>query len=513
MKGMPRYAAIDIGSNSIRMEAAEVVSGQPARVLASEREVTRLGESVFRTGAVSDEALRATCVVLARMAALYRKLDVVGVRAVATSAIRDTRNPHEFLARASEAAGAPVEIISGREEARLIYLGVQSTWPQPGKRTLVIDIGGGSAEIIGAEDGVLKESFSKPLGAVRLREIFLKDDPPTELQLHTMREYIEAKLDTPVRRLGHAEWDRAIATSATAAAVAHAVARIPGSRRQEIDRLRTPTAEVGKLYRRLIGLNLTARRRITGIGPRRAEIIVPGVAVLLGFLREFRLPSVFYCRAGVRDGIIADLANRNVGAKLSRLSIEQRREVEELGHRYGVSRDHAHKVANIAHLLFTALQPLHNLPPAAGKLLEAAAYLIDVGHYVSDSGHHKHSYYVVSNSDMAGFTQRERLLVACLCRYHRKSLPSPVHSQYQALSADDRRLLMFLIPLLRLADNLNRSREQRIRGIHCRIRDGSVVFEIASSHDIDLEQWGAERAGEAFLQVYNRPVSVVRERD
>ena len=510
---MPRYAAIDIGSNSIRMEAAEVVSGQPARVLASEREVTRLGESVFRTGAVSDDALRATCTVLARMASLYRKLDVVGVRAVATSAIRDTRNPHEFLSRASEAAGTPVEIISGREEARLIYLGVESIWPQHGKRTLMIDIGGGSAEIIGAEDGVLKDSFSKPLGAVRLREIFLKDDPPTALQLHQMREYVEAKLDAPVRRLGHGGWDRAIATSATAAAVAHAVARIPGSRREEIDRLRTPTTEVGKLYRRLADLSLTGRRRITGIGPRRAEIIVPGVAVLLGFLREFQLPSVFYCRAGVRDGIIADLANRNVGAELSRLSRDQRREVEEMGHRYGVSRERARKVANIAHLLFSALQPLHNLPPAAGKLLEAAAWLIDVGHFVSDSGHHKHSYYVVSNSDMAGFTQRERILIACLCRYHRKSLPSPVHGQYQALPADDRRLLMFLIPLLRLADNLNRSKQQRISGIECHLRDNRVVLEVASSHDIDLEQWGAERAGEAFRQVYNRPIAVERVSD
>jgi len=119
----------------------------------------------------------------------------------------------------------------------------------------------------------------------------------------------------------------------------------------------------------------------------------------------------------------------------------------------------------------------------------------------------------VSNSDMAGFTQRERLLVACLCRYHRKSLPSPVHSQYQALPADDRRLLLFLIPLLRLADNLNRSRQQRIRGIQCRIRDSRVTLEVASSHDIDLEQWGAERSGETFLQVYGRPIAVVRERD
>lgn len=508
---MPRYAAIDIGSNSIRMEAAEVVSGQSPRVLASEREVTRLGESVFRSGAVSEEAIRATSAVLQRMAALYRKLDVVGVRAVATSAIRDTRNPEEFLQRASEAAGTAVEIISGREEARLIYLGVESIWPQAGKRTLVIDIGGGSAEIIGAEDGVLKEAFSKPLGAVRLREIFLKDDPPTPLQLHQMHEYIQAKLDTPVRRLGHGVWERAIATSATAAAVAGAVARVPGSRREEIDRVRTPAAQVAKLYRRLVELNLAGRRRITGIGPRRAEIIVPGVAVLLDFLRDFQLPAVYYCRAGVRDGIIADLAARNVGAELSRLSRDQRREVEELGRRYGVSIEHARKVANIAHLLFTALQPLHKLPPAAGKLLEAAAYLIDVGHYVSDSGHHKHSYYVVSNSDIAGFTQRERLLVATLCRYHRKSLPSPVHSQYQALSAEDRRTVLFLIPLLRLADNLNRSRQQRIRDIECHARNGEVVLEVKSSHDIDLEQWGAERAGEAFLQIYNRPIAVERE--
>src|ERR1043165_6701523 len=155
------------------MEAAEVSPGQPTRILASDREVTRLGESVFRHGFVSEDALRDSCSVLARMAALYRKLDVVGVRAVATSAIRDTRNQKEFLARASEAAGTPVEIISRREEARLIHLGVESVWSQAGKRVLIIDIGGGSAEIVAAENGRLQEAFSRPLGAVRLLEIFL----------------------------------------------------------------------------------------------------------------------------------------------------------------------------------------------------------------------------------------------------------------------------------------------------------------------------------------------------
>jgi len=509
---VPRYAAIDVGSNSIRMEAAEVVPGQPVRILASEREVTRLGESVFRSGSVSEEALKATCAVLARMCGIYRRLDVVGVRAVATSAIRDTHNQREFVARASDAAGAPVEIISGREEARLIHLGVESNWPQAGKRTLILDIGGGSAEIIASEGGRLREAFSKPLGAVRLREIFLKDDPPAQRQLHQMHEYIQEKLANAVARLGHAGWDRVIATSATASAVASAVARVQRAKRDEIDRLRVSTSQVRRLYERIAELNLVGRRAVTGIGPRRAEIIVPGVAVLLEFLNEFHLPAFFYSRAGVRDGIIADLAARNVGAELSRLDRDQRREVEEMSRRYGVPLERARRVAELASLLFTALQPLHVLPPANGKLLEAAAYLHDVGHFVSNIGHHKHSHYVVANSDIAGFTERERILIAMLCRYHRKSLPSPMHNAFQTLSPDEKRTLMMTIPILRLADNLDRGHEPHIQRVECHLRDGEVVLQVHSRGDVDLEQWAAERVGEAFRQIYNRSVTVEKAR-
>ena len=495
------------------MEAAETALGQPARILASDREVTRLGESVFRSGSVSDEAIQATCTVLARMAGLYRKLDVVGVRAVATSAIRDAHNQKEFLERASEAAGTRAEIISGREEARLIHLGVESSWPQTDRNTLIIDIGGGSAEIIAASRGRLQEAFSKPLGAVRLRENFLKQDPPPPNELHQMREYIREKLGGAVHRLANEKWDRVIATSATASSVAGAVARLPRSKRDDIDRLRISTAQVRQLYQKLSTRSLAARRKITGVGPRRAEIIVPGVAVLLEFLQEFRVPAVYYSRAGVRDGIIADLALRNVGAELSRLTRDQRREVENLGRRYGVGLDHARKVAEIANLLFTALQPLHQLPAACGKELEAAAYLHDVGHYVSDTSHHKHSWYVVSNSDLAGFTERERMLIAGLCRYHRKSLPKPEHNAFQALTADERRALLFLIPILRLADNLDRGHEQRIQAVECRLRDGLVNLQLRAQGDVDLEQWAAQRAAEAFQLVYNRPVSVSKARD
>lgn len=240
---------------------------------------------------------------------------------------------------------------------------------------------------------------------------------------------------------------------------------------------------------------------------------MPGVAVLLEFLREFQLPALYYSRAGVRDGIIADLAARNVGAELSRLGRDQRREVEDMCRRYGVAIEHARKVASISSMLFTALQPLHELPPASGKLLEAAAYLHDVGHYVSSVGHHKHSFYVVLNSDMPGFTERERLLIASLCRYHRKTLPAPVHHAYQSLSAEEKQTLLMMVPILRLADNLDRSHEQRIQSVECRLRDGEVVLQVRSRGDIDLEQWGAERAGEAFRLIFNRSISLAKVRE
>src|ERR1700722_18567621 len=196
---MPRYAAIDIGSNSVRMEAAEVSGEGPPRILASERQVTRLGASVFRSGRISQDAMDMICTVLAGMAAQYKRLDVTGVRAVATAAVRDAGNQQEFIARASAALATDVEIISGQEEARLIHLGVQSRWPHPDERFLIIDIGGGSAEIILSEDDRVCAAFSKPLGAIRLQELFLRSDPPGPAELLRMEEYIAERIAPAVR--------------------------------------------------------------------------------------------------------------------------------------------------------------------------------------------------------------------------------------------------------------------------------------------------------------------------
>ncbi len=513
---MARYAAIDIGSNSIRLLVAEAVVDSRHKLpslstLYSDREVTRLGASVFQSGRLSEDAIALVCQRLERMAAAYRKMDVVKVRAVATAAVRDASNQHEFLERASAAAGTPVEIVSGQEEARLIHLGVQCRWPHPRQRLLIVDIGGGSAETILSEKGQLSAAFSKPLGAVRLTELFLKNDPPTEQELHRLQKYIDERLTPAVTRI-HPGFDRVIGTSATAAAIVSSINRVPRAKRDEADRLRATTPQVRKFFNDIRTRDLAARRKYGGIGPRRAEIIVVGTAVLLRALELFRHPSIYYLAAGVRDGIIADLVTRG-GIELSRLDSDQKRVVEDMARRYGVSLKHGRKVATLALQLFDAMRPLHHLPPTSGKLLEAAAYLHDVGHFVSDTGHHKHSAYVVSNSDMPGFTDEERHLVALLCRYHRKAMPAPRHSSYQNLNPEARRSLLHLIPIIRIADSLDRGEEQRVSQVECEMRNGAILLRLRASGDADLEQWAADRAGDTFRQVYNTPLVVTQARN
>ncbi|MGH9630869.1 MAG: Ppx/GppA phosphatase family protein [Bryobacteraceae bacterium] len=509
---MPRYAAIDIGSNSVRMEVAEAIPGRPAAILASDREVTRLGASVFRTGRISEEAMGFVCGVLKRMSQAYQRLDMAGVRAVATSAVRDASNQAEFIARASEALGTPVEIISGPEEARLIHLGVQSRWPHPKKRIMIVDVGGGSAEIILGENGEMREGISRPLGAVRLTEVFLKSDPPGEAELRRLNKFIDEKIESALNRIGLAPFDRVIATSATAAAVVSAANRIPRAKRETADRLKATTRQVRLFYNDIIERNVNSRKKIPGIGPRRAEIIVGGAAVFLRILEAFRLHAMYYSVAGVRDGIIADLTARGVRRELSRLTREQLQVVEAMCRKYSVQVRHARKVAQFSNILFESLEPLHRLPRDFGRLLHAAAYLRDTGHFISDTGHHKHSAYLVSNSDMPGFTDQERAVIGLLCRYHRKSLPAARHEPYQSLPAELKRAVLMLTPLLRMADGLDSSQEQKVERIECSLRNGSVVLAVEGSGDTDLEMWAAERAADTFRQIYNYPMALTKRR-
>ncbi len=505
---MPRYAAIDIGSNSVRMMAAEVDRQGTFQVLAEDRQVTRLGESVFRTGSINQSSFDLLSTVLQRMVATYKPLAPLAVRAVATAAVRDASNGAEFLDLVSGVIGQPAELISGQEEARLIHLGVETRWPHPNERILIIDVGGGSAEIIEADHGSLKVAFSRPLGAVRLHSTFLLDDPPSTSALTRLNDFIQEKLAVVARRIPPGKFIRAIGTSASASAIVCAANRIPRVRRDDADRRRATLPQIRHLYRDLSLMTVAQRRAVTGIGPRRAEIIVPGAAVLTAVLEHFRISHLAYCSAGVRDGILRDLAERGAGAERIRLDREQRLLTENFARRFGVDLKHARKVALFARELFLALQPLHHLPPEQGRLLETAAYLRDTGHAINDMGHHKHSQYIVANSDLAGFTDSERVEVAMLCRYHRKAMPSSRHSDFTSLPPDRQRVITLLSTILRLADALDRSRDQRISSVSCALQPAAVALTISSSSDVSLERWALERAAPQFRQVFQRPLSI-----
>ena len=505
---VPRYAAIDIGSNSVKMLAAEVGAGEQMVTLAEDREVTRLGTSVFETGSISDEATSAVCLVLQRMARKYQEHQVLAVRAVATAAVRDASNQRMFLDRASKAIGAPVEIISGLEEARLIHLGVESRWPHPDQRILIIDIGGGSVEFILGENGQFQEAFSKPAGAVRVTGMFLESDPSSAAELAQMQEYITERLAQAVAKFRRKKLGRVIATAGTAEAVVRAVNHISGIRRGEADGKAATLAQIRRLYKELSTMKLSKRRRVVGIGARRAEIIVPGIAVLLHALEALGQTSLYFSSAGLRDGIVADLWHRKAGADKARMDRGQHRSVEELAGRCGVDLRHAKKIAVLAQRLFVALYPLHRLAPALGKLLEASAYLIDTGHFISDTAHHKHSEYIVANAELPGFTGPERRMVAALVRFHRKSMPGARHLTFQALPMEDRRVALLLIPLLRLADALDRGREQRVQGLECQVQQGAVTLLLATRGEVDLEYWASERVAEIFEQSYGHSLTV-----
>jgi exopolyphosphatase / guanosine-5'-triphosphate,3'-diphosphate pyrophosphatase len=229
-------------------------------------------------------------------------------------------------------------------------------------------------------------------------------------------------------------------------------------------------------------------------------------------IQELRFNRMYYSTAGVREGIIADLAHRKVGMEQAHLDADQRRVVRALVRKYGISAPHVRKVAELSGMLFDELRQVHQLPLARGKLLEAAAHLYNIGHFVNEARHHRHSMYLVANSDLPGFTDQERYTVAALCRYHRKSLPQPSHETFQALDPEERRSVLLLTPLLRLAVALDQSQEQKVERIETQVQDSGIELRLYSDKDVDIEQWHAQQAAEDFREIYGRPLTVRAKR-
>jgi exopolyphosphatase / guanosine-5'-triphosphate,3'-diphosphate pyrophosphatase len=512
---MPTFAAIDIGSNSCRLKIAKVVAHQ-LRTLHEDREVTRLGGSVFASGLVSPEAMASTLRALKRFQRAVQQHGADQVRVVATSAVRDARNAAAFQAWVKAETGWSMETISGLEEGRLIHHGLMSE-PGTGGRVLLIDLGGGSCEITLSEHRRIKDTVSLPLGAVRLTEQFLAADPPSHEELSQLRRLIARELRRPLRRIQPGRIPLVIATSGTAAALAEACAAIaakPGKARAARRSVRSgdavgyaPTELVRKLAAKLSRMSLPEREAVAGIGPRRAEIIVAGSQVFAEFLESYDVPGFRYSPLGLRDGILAQmLAEQDQRAAVHRqFEMERWQSVVATARRYGVDMRQAEPVRAHAVQLFGDLKMLHRLPPEYEAYLAAAAVLRDTGKFINHQGHHRHTQYIVSMSEMFGYTQVQRTIISAIARYLGKSRPQPDDRALRNIPAEEHRNVERAVVLVRLAVALNQDRASDVLKVMAKVYPKRVYLEVEPGRTgAELELWSLRKEAGYFREVFER---------
>jgi exopolyphosphatase / guanosine-5'-triphosphate,3'-diphosphate pyrophosphatase len=505
---MPTFAAVDIGSNSVRLKIARLARHRLTEIL-EDREVTRLGESVFRSGFLSPDAIANTVKVLRRFHRAVQNVGVDSVRVVATSALRDARNSRAFLEWVRSATGWDVEIISGLEEARLIHLGLTSTLRVNASPVLMMDLGGGSCELTISGGGHIRGTISLPLGAVRLTNEFLHHDPPRKAELRQMRGFIAREIERTADRIKRARPKVVIATSGTAeslAAVCHGLYKTKGARAKTVSR--TQMRRIAKLLARL---SLEQRQRLPGVGPRRAEIIVPGAAVYAALLERCQLLGFRYSPLGLRDGLLAQMAAEFDRSTRSGKQIESERWDSLLSavEHYGIDKDHALKVRESAMRLFSAMRSVHSLPQEYAEWLSAAAMLYEVGDYVNRNGRHRHAYYIICHSEILGYTPEQRRIIAAIARYLGKSRPSSADAPMKALSPADQENVTKASLLLRLARALNLSRSDAIRNMKVHPQDGKVNLRLTTRprSTVDLELWAVEKEENYFREVFGRELS------
>jgi exopolyphosphatase/guanosine-5'-triphosphate,3'-diphosphate pyrophosphatase len=525
---MQTLAAIDIGSNSCRLKIARVLQHR-LKVVHEDREVTRLGASVFESGLVSPDAMANTLRALKRFLKSMQQFGVDQVRAVATAAVRDARNGAAFTAWVKAETGWDLEIISGLEEARLIHRGLMGE-PETHGRCVLIDLGGGSCEVTLSSRKRILETVSLPLGAVRLTQEFLRNgDPPGPEDVARLKQFIRRQLGRVERhmvnsRFGSLRNVQVIATSGTAAALADAAAAIhkgnsanvKATRRGRMAPRRTvkyaQTADVRRLAGKLRKLNAAGRGKVPGIGPRRAEIIIAGSAVYAELLERLGVPGFRYSDLGLRDGILAQMLAQSDARTSAHQQFERDRWESVLAtcRRYGVDIRQAEPMRCHAAQLFRDLQAMHGLPPDYRHWLEAAAMMRDVGKYVNYQGHHRHTQYIIAGSELYGFMPQQRAIVSGIARYLGKSRPAPQDRAFRMIPPPEHEHVQRAVVLLRLAVALNQDRASEALKVHVRVYPKRVILELNPGRTgAELELWSVRKEAAYFREVFRRELLAI----
>jgi exopolyphosphatase / guanosine-5'-triphosphate,3'-diphosphate pyrophosphatase len=504
--------AIDVGTNSIHLVMAEISPDGDFCILGRDKQMVQLGRGGFVQHALTARAMNDGLATLKRFAKMARLKGIARLKAVATSAVREARNGGDFVRRVREQLGMDLHVISAEEEARLIYLAVRHAIDLGQGDSLIADIGGGSLEIVIGNAHRPDMVYSTKLGASRLAELFLHSDPPTAGELKALRHHVEEHLGPAVARAGSRRFDRCVVTSGTVQNLATILAYRRGTREIEpVTQLRIERGELKELISDLAGMARPERSRIPGIDERRVDSILPATVLLNSLMRMFGIDQVQYCDMALREGVILDHISRHRAGLRARATWPdpRARSVIYLGERCGYRAAHAEQVSRLALGLFDQLADLHGLEVHYRELLRYACLLHDTGYMISHRSHHKHSYYLIRNGGLQGFSEAEIELIANLARYHRKGRPKKSHYSYQNLSKADRPALRRLIPLMRLANALDRTHYSVVDSISCQVAGGRARLLVETRKDAELELWTAGLHRRSFEKEFGIPIDIV----
>jgi exopolyphosphatase/guanosine-5'-triphosphate,3'-diphosphate pyrophosphatase len=502
-----RLAVIDIGSNSLRLMIGEIVANGEFRILDEERESTRLASTFSATGRLGDKAIDDSLSTLRRFNKICTGIGVNHLRTIATCAVREAENGPEFCRRALEEVGVPVEVISARQEALYAFASVRRAFNISDRNVAVADLGGASTEIVLASAGMVEQIYDTSLGAIRFTELHagsqrLFGDDYEQLVLEISRQ-----LKRSTKRLPFVP-QVLFGCGGTFTNLAAMLLAAKGRAGESELGYRVTRAEVRHLAERLSKLTVKQRRGVPGLNSDRADIIVTGLAIIDCIMRRLKVNLLQVHTGGVRDGLMYSMIEE-LAPPQQTAPVDRRHAIERLAENCGVDRAHASQVARLACEIFDQLVGPCHLDPEDRELLDAAAMLQDVGYVINYDRHHKHTYQLIFNGQLPGFTRRQIEIIANVARYHRGARPKKKHVNFGRLTKEDRLRVSQLVAILRLAAGLDRSHSQHVESVEVRVFDGQTRMMVRTRDDPEVDLWGARRRRALFERVFCTEVALL----
>jgi len=501
---MPAFAAIDVGSNAMRLAIGSSNADRRLSLVENVRESVRLGQDVFTTGTISEATIDSAVEAFKRFREAIDARGAQWTKAVATSATREALNRDLFIDRIAQAAGIDVVVIGPDEEARLIQLAVEEKVDLRNTLAMLVDIGGGSTEITLSSDGKIISTESFKMGAVRLLQVLEGKKHGEKHFNQLVREYVDATEKRMKKEIGSEKIDLCVGTGGNIETLGDLRREVLGKEKDTV----LTQGELDTLIKKLLGMSFEERVAQLRLRPDRADVIVPASIVLQRIMKQAGVDEVVIPRVGLKDGLLLDMVQELYGGKRATQREQVMASSLQIGRKYMFDEQHGTTVARFAVQLFDETRQLHNLSLEYRLLLEVAALLHDIGSFIGMADHHKHTLYLLTATPVIGLTKEQMDIVAHVARYHRKSQPKPQHDTFRLLPPKDRVIVSKLASLLRLADAMDNEHASKVGDFSVEYRKPKLIMRLHGEGDLLLEKWALLKKSPMFEETFSVKVAV-----